>query len=109
MATCRLSVLGDLAARIAATTRLPVRIGVWPDFDLGVWWVALIAAARCWYDRELLTEWQGQEIQYVRDEGSAAAVVVHVAGDCAPPPPRTSSTSACARVTILIPEAVALD
>jgi hypothetical protein len=22
------------------------------------------------YDRELLTEWQGQEIQYVRDEGS---------------------------------------
>lgn len=24
------------------------------------------------YDRELLTEWQGQEIQYVRDEGSAA-------------------------------------
>jgi hypothetical protein len=24
------------------------------------------------YDRELLTEWQGQEIQYVRDEGSAS-------------------------------------
>ena len=24
------------------------------------------------YDRELLTEWQGEEIQYVRDEGSAA-------------------------------------
>ena len=24
------------------------------------------------YDRELLAEWQGQEIQYVRDEGSAA-------------------------------------
>lgn len=24
------------------------------------------------WDRELLTEWQGQEIQYVRDEGSAA-------------------------------------
>jgi len=24
------------------------------------------------YDRELLSEWQGQEIQYVRDEGSAA-------------------------------------
>lgn len=26
------------------------------------------------FDRELLTEWQGQEIQYVRDEGSAAGV-----------------------------------
>lgn len=26
------------------------------------------------YDRELLTEWQGQEIQYVRDEGSAAGL-----------------------------------
>jgi hypothetical protein len=25
-------------------------------------------------DRELLTEWQGQEVQYVRDEGSAAGV-----------------------------------
>ena len=24
------------------------------------------------YDREMLTEWQGQEIQYVRDEGSAS-------------------------------------
>lgn len=26
------------------------------------------------YDKELLTEWQGQEIQYVRDEGSAAGL-----------------------------------
>lgn len=26
------------------------------------------------YDRELLTEWQGQEIQYQRDEGSAAGL-----------------------------------
>lgn len=26
------------------------------------------------WDRELLTEWQGQEIQYVRDEGSAAGL-----------------------------------
>jgi hypothetical protein len=25
-------------------------------------------------DRELLTEWQGQEVQYVRDEGSAAGI-----------------------------------
>lgn len=32
------------------------------------------------YDRELLTEWQGQEIQYVRDEGSAAGLKSRVGG-----------------------------
>lgn len=32
------------------------------------------------YDRELLTEWQGQEIQYVRDEGSAAGVKTKMVG-----------------------------
>lgn len=32
------------------------------------------------YDRELLTEWQGQEIQYVRDEGSAAGVKAKMVG-----------------------------
>lgn len=31
-------------------------------------------------DRELLTEWQGQEVQYVRDEGSAAGVKRRYAG-----------------------------
>jgi len=32
------------------------------------------------YDRELLTEWQGQEIQYVRDEGSAAGIKTRMVG-----------------------------
>jgi hypothetical protein len=32
------------------------------------------------YDRELLTEWQGQEIQYVRDEGSAMGLKVRYSG-----------------------------
>lgn len=32
------------------------------------------------YDRELLTEWQGQEIQYVRDEGSAAGLKTRYGG-----------------------------
>lgn len=32
------------------------------------------------YDRELLTEWQGQEIQYVRDEGSAAGIKTKIVG-----------------------------
>lgn len=32
------------------------------------------------YDREILTEWQGQEIQYVRDEGSAAGIKVRYSG-----------------------------
>ena len=32
------------------------------------------------YDRELLSEWQGQEIQYVRDEGSAAGLKTRYGG-----------------------------
>lgn len=32
------------------------------------------------YDRELLSEWQGQEIQYVRDEGSAAGLKTRYTG-----------------------------
>lgn len=32
------------------------------------------------YDRELLTEWQGQEIQYVRDEGSASGIKTRMIG-----------------------------
>lgn len=32
------------------------------------------------YDRELLTEWQGQEIQYVRDESAAAGVSTKLIG-----------------------------
>ena len=32
------------------------------------------------YDREVLTEWQGQEIQYVRDEGSAAGLKTKLVG-----------------------------
>lgn len=32
-------------------------------------------------DRELLTEWQGQEVQYVRDEGSAAGIKRRYGGE----------------------------
>lgn len=32
------------------------------------------------YDAELLSEWQGQEVQYVRDEGSAAGIKTRLTG-----------------------------